>query len=290
MTNESLLQELYFSNNDLIPLESYFESEYFDDVNQRLTNKLSTNLLNLDGALDGGISSELYVLAGAEYSPRHAMLIHLAERFAKTGYIVLYFSMFSSLESIMQKFIMRCDFKLHRDPSTKFSSIIETLQNSNKLKSMFNQKLNEILPQIFVSNFKNSRENVEQMIYDSRKLGKVAVLIDEYQTVPINELDYKYYRSKFMMFKLYSQIYEVPIIMMENLPRDTYSNLWDGYPTLGAFENFGDNILLFGEEKKTLSINAPNIVEIKHINKTSFIDARSTSLIYYPNHYYFQDA
>ncbi len=285
-----LLKELYLSNNELISLATYFEKEFNHDIKLNLDKKLPTNLLNFDTALDGGISPELYLLAGAEFSTRHSMLLYLAEQFADAGYNVLYFSKLDSLKSIMRKFVMRYDFKLHRDLATTLPSIIDTLDNSPNLKRLFRQKIHEILSQIYVSNLRNNNiSEIEQKVYEFKQFGKVAVLIDEYQTVPFNELDTKSYQSKFSSFNRISQINEVPIIIMENLPKETYSNLWKGHLIHGGFEN-DENILLFSEDVNTVSINTTKLVEIKFINNSSHMDGRIIPLIYYPTHYYFQDA
>jgi len=256
----------------------------FDGLNE----KLPTNLCNLDVALLGGIAPEVYALVGRNFDERHALLIHLAEQFAHNDYHILYLTSNDSPQSIMNKLLLRCDYKLYRNESSTVPMILQQLQSSPEKQSLFLKQLYKISQKIMVKNqpFVNLSE-LEEIISKLSEISKVVLLLDEQPCCPIEPIDYEYYGNKFNSLSIIAQQFKVPVLSTVTLPKKEYGTLKEGFPTKVGIENYADTIFLF---EKSKPINTPYVLNVKILSKTLCIKEQFVSLTYHPTHCYFQDA
>lgn len=253
------------------------------DVFDGLNEKVPTNLCNLDVALLGGIAPEVYALVGRNFDERHALLIHLAEQFAHNDYHVIYLTCNDSPQNIMNKLLLRCDYKLYRNESSTIPTILQQLESSPKNQPLFLKQLYKIFQNIIVEN-QPSIILLEERISKLCENSKVVLLLDDQQFCPI---DYEYYSNKFNSLSEIAQQFKVPILSTVTLPKEEYGTLKEGFPTKVGIENYADTIFLF---EKSRSTNTPYVLNVKILSKTLCIKEQFVSLTYHPTHCYFQDA
>lgn len=258
------------------------------DVFGGLNEKVATNLCNLDVALLGGIAPEVYALVGRNFDERHALLIHLAEQFALSDYHVIYLTCNDSPQSIMNKLLLRCDYKLYRNESSTVPMILQQLESSPEKQSLFLKQLYRISQKIIVENQPSiNLLELKERISKLSEISKVVLLLDDQQFCPIEPIDYEYYGNKFNSLSEITQRFEVPVLSTVTLPKEEYRTLKEGFPTKVGIENYADTIFLFEKYQPT---NTPYVVNVKILSKTLYIKEQFVSLTYHPSHCYFQDA
>lgn len=264
-----------------------FAQHIIEQAFTRLNNKVTSGLMNLDSALNGGISPELYVFVGKLYDERSVLFLHVAEHFIQQGYQVIYYSFYDSLESIHNKLLLRCDYKFNRNASSTVPTILQELESSPTKLAQFQQHLNFIANKITVENRPFVKLNeLEDLLSAIGKEGKVVVLLDERQLRPTADFDNEYNRSHLAQLKQIAQTYHVPIFANSTLSKDDYGALQTGCLTTIDIENYVDNIVLI---EPTTPLSMPYVLNLKVFGK-SINPLKSVPLTYHPAHYYFQDA
>ncbi|MFH5781518.1 hypothetical protein [Heyndrickxia oleronia] len=169
----------------LNPLWHYFENDFIDEATIQYEKKVSAGLSNLDVALSGGFSPQLHALIGRMGDERNAFLSFMAEHLALNGYKVLYYTSHDTENSILQKILVRHDYKQHRDQSPSISAIISKISSSPQTLQQYQTSLFPILSNIYVETWNYvDTDLLVDMINSYKKTNqKVAVLIDEKSVV-----------------------------------------------------------------------------------------------------------
>lgn len=284
LKEEILWTEPVKSNPCCTEWKALADCDVFDDLKENV----STNLFNLDVALHGGIAPEVYALVGRNFDERHALFIHLAEQFAQNDYHVIYLTCNDSPQSIMNKLLLRCDYKLYRNESSTVPFILQQLESSPEKQSLFLKQLYRISQKIIVETQPSiNLLELEERISKLSEISKVVLLLDDQQFCPIELIDYEYYGNKLNSLREIAQRFKVPIISNVTLPKEEYWALKEGFPTKVGIENYADTIILF---EKSQPANTPYVLNIKILSKTLYIKEQFVSLTYHPLHCYFQDA
>ncbi|WP_016994704.1 hypothetical protein [Lysinibacillus boronitolerans] len=264
-----------------------FAQDMIEQAFTRLNNKVSSGLMNLDCALNGGISPELYVFVGKLYDERSALFLHVAEHFIQQGYHVIYYSFYDSLQSIHNKLLLRCDYKLNRNASSTVPTILQELESSPTKLAQFQQHLNLIANKLTVENKPFVKLNeLEDLLSAIGKEGKVVVLLDERQLRPNTSIDIEYCCEHLTELQQIAQLYQVPIFSMSTLSKEDYGALQEGCLTSIGIETSADNIVLC---EPTTPLSTPYVLNLKVFGK-SVNPLKSVPLTYHPSHYFFQDA
>lgn len=76
--------------------------------------RISTGLLSLDKALNGGLATELYILGAETSTGKSAFLMSIAQRVAESGTDVLYFALEMGRDEFIARGISAISFEHHR--------------------------------------------------------------------------------------------------------------------------------------------------------------------------------
>lgn len=275
-------------------LWQYFERDFIRETIEQYEAKVPMGLTNLDIALNGGLSSELYAVIGKIGDERSAFFSYLAEQFALNDYDVLYISHNDTANSILQKIVARHDYKLYRDKSPHITAIINKLSSSPHLLQEYQSNLYPILTKIYVENCRYSDPDllVERLTLYKRTDQKVAVLIDE--KVPSfyqSDVDRIGYQQHLRTINKIAREYETPILMNVTLTKDDFERITAGFSTAAEIEANVNNLILFSKHPSAdqSTIN-PYLMELIIRNNKSPYPTQIAHLTYHPTHFYFQDA
>lgn len=261
--------------------------DIYEELNACLKNKLSTGLTNVDNALQGGFSPELYVFVGRLGDARYALFIHLIEQFIREGYHIIYYSFYESIQSIHNKLLMRHDYKLHRDATSTIPSIVHQLESSPHQLELFQKYVNKIFHNLHVKNTPFVKiTNLKETLSSIAKEKKVVVLIDERQLHPLELIDYEYCRSHLNELKEIAQSFNVPILSNVMLSKEDHFALQEGFLTEVGIENVVDNLITFEQTPASLTPYTMNLT----VMSKSLVQMKPVPLTYHSSHYYFQDA
>ncbi|MFJ7368275.1 hypothetical protein ACIQVU_02325 [Lysinibacillus sp. NPDC098008] len=261
--------------------------DMYEELTVCAKNKLSTGLTNFDSGLQGGFSPELYIFVGRLYDERYALFTHLIEQFAREGYQILYYSFYESIQSIQNKFLMRHDYKFHRDATSTIPSIVHQLESSPHQLALFQQYVNKIFHNLHVENTPFVKTtNLKETLSAIAKEDKVVVLLDERQLRPLELMDYEYCRSHLNELKEIAHSFNVPILSNVMLSKEDHFALQEGFLTEVGIENVVDNFIIF---EQTPVLLTPYTVNLTVMSK-SMAQSKPVPLTYHSSHYYFQDA
>lgn len=261
--------------------------DMYEELTSYLTNKLSSGLTNLDNALQGGFSPELYAFVGRLGDARYALFTHFIEQFIREGYHIIYYSFYESIQSIHNKLLMRHDYKFHRDATSTIPSIVHQLESSPHQLALFQQYVNKIFHNLHVKNTPFVKiTNLKETLSSIAKEGKVVVLIDERQLRPNELIDHEYFCSHLNELKEIAHSYHVPILANVTLLKEDHDALQQGFLTEVGIENVVDNLIIF---EPTPALITPYTMNLSVMSK-SMAQRKPVQLTYHPSHYYFQDA
>lgn len=272
----------------------YFERDFIEESTAQYEQKAISGLSNLDFALNGGFSPQLYSLIGRMGDERNAFLSYLAEHFASNGYRVLYFTNNDTENSILQMILARHDYKLYRDKSPHITAIINSMYSSPHLLQEYQSNLYPILTKVYVENCRYSDTDllVERITSYKRTNQKVAILIDEkvpsfYQT----DVDRIGYQQHLRTINEIAEEYETPILMNVTLTKGDFERITAGFSTAAEIEANVDNLILFSKHQSAdqSTIN-PYLMELIICSNKSPYPTQIAHLTYHPTHFYFQDA
>lgn len=271
----------------------YFEKDFIDETITQYEQKVSTGLSNLDVALGGGISPQLYCLIGRMSDERNPFLSFMAEHLASNGYTVLYFTNHDTENTLLQQILARHDYKRYRDQSPYLPDIINKISSSHRTLQEYQASLYPILTTIQVETCTYiDAEVVEEKISSYKKMNsKVAILIDE-QELPIQHSKIERISERIYL-KNINKIaiqYEVPIIMNVTLAKGDFERITAGFRTTLEIETIVDNIILFTKPEPIHATLNPFVLKLVIRSKSSPYHSQMAHLTYHPTHFYFQDA
>lgn len=271
----------------------YFEGDFIKEATEHYEVKMPTGLDNLDFALNGGISPELYAVIGKIGDERRAFFSYLAEQFASNGYDVLYISHYDTANTILQKLVARHDYKLYRDRSPHIPAIINKLSSSPHILQEYQSNLFPVLTKIHVGSARYADTDllVESITSFKRTNKKVAVLLDE--KVPSyyqGKVDRVGYQQHLRTINKIAKIYETPILMNVTLTKDDYEKINAGFSTAAEVEANVDNLILFSHHDQLHSTINPYELKLIVRSNSSPNKTQITHLTYHQTHFYFQDA
>ncbi|WP_137744609.1 DnaB-like helicase C-terminal domain-containing protein [Robertmurraya siralis] len=277
----------------------YFERDFIEESTAQYEQKAISGLSNLDFALNGGFSPQLYSLIGRMGDERNAFLSFMAEHFATTGYTVLYFTNHDTENSLLQKIIARHDYKEHRDQAHHLPEIINKISSSPQTFQEYQTSLYPLLTNIHVEtcNYVDSDLLVDMIKSCKKANQKVAVLIDEkVQLYNQRNIDRLLHQIHLRTINKIANEYEVPIFMNVTLAKGDFERVTEGFRTTIEIETNADNIILFSNyvspyNNETLhSTLNPYVIKLLIRSNRSPYKTQITHLTYHPTHFYFQDA
>lgn len=231
-------------------LWQYFERDFIREAIEQYEVKVPMGLTNLDIALDGGISPELYALIGKIGDERSAFFSYLAEQFALNGYDILYISHNDTANSILQKVVARHDYKLYRDKSPHIPTIINKLSSSPHILQEYQSNLYPILTKIHVEScrYVDTDLLVERITSYKKTNQKIAILIDEkvpsfYQSNLDRIVDQQHLRK----INKIAREHDTPILMNLTLNKVDFDRITAGFSTAAEIEANVDNLILFSK-------------------------------------------
>lgn len=275
----------------------YFERDFIEEVTTQYEQKVTSRLANLDLALNGGFSPQLYSLIGRMGDERSAFLSFMAEHFASTGYRVLYFTNNDTENSILQKIIARHDYKQHRDQAHHLPEIINKIFPSPQTFHEYQTSLFPILSNIYVEtcNYVETDLLVDMITSFKKPNSKVAILLEE--KVPLyhrRDIDRSSHQIHLRTVNKIANEHEVPILMNVTLAKGDFERITAGFRNTVEIETNVDNIILFSNHvspNETLhSTLNPYVIKLIIRSNTSPYKTQITHLTYHPTHFYFQDA
>ena len=285
-----------------MPLQSrtlwqYFERDFIREATEQYEAKVTTGLFNLDFALNGGISPELYALIGKIGDERSAFFSYLAEQFASNGYEVVYFSHYDSANSILQKIVTRHDYKIYKDKSPHIPAIINKLSSYPLLLQEFQSTLYPILTKIHIEScrYVDTDLLVERITSYKKTNQKIAILIDEkvmsfYQS-KVNRIGYQQHLKT---INVIAKEYLTPIVMSVILAKGDFERITAGFRTTAEIEANVDNLILFSKhqsaDNELHSTIYPYLLELVIRSNLSPYPTQIAHLTYHHTHFYFQDA
>lgn len=281
----------------LTSLWHYFENDFIDEATTQYEQKVSAGLSNLDVALSGGFSPQLHALIGRMGDERNAFLSFMAEHLASNGYNVLYYTSNDTANSILQKILVRHNYKLHREQAPSLSAVISKITSSSRTLQEYQTSLYPILTNIYVEtcNYVDTDLLVDMIKSCKKTNPKVAILLDEeerpiYQCIIDRIRDQIHLRA---INKIANE-YEVPIFMNVTLAKGDFERITAGFRTTIEIETNVDNIILFSNHvspNETFhSTFNPYVIKLIIRSNTSPYKTQITHLTYHPAHFYFQDA
>ncbi|MFD1203630.1 hypothetical protein ACFQ38_00565 [Sporosarcina contaminans] len=277
----------------------YFETDFINEATTQYEQKVSAGLSNLDVALSGGFSPQLHALIGRMGDERNAFLSFMAEHLALNGYKVLYYTSHDTANSILQKILVRHDYKLHREQAPSLSAIISKISSSSRTLQEYQTSLYPILTNIHVetNNCVDTDLLVDMIKSFKRTNSKVVILLDE-EEPPIYQRTIYRIRDQIHIRTInkIANEYEVPILMNVTLAKGDFERITAGFRTTIEIETNVDNIILFSNHlspnnNETLhSTLNPYVIKLIIRSNTSPYKTQITHLTYHPTHFYFQDA
>ena len=270
---------------------NYLLQAFKDNVYNSTHTCISTGFENLDYILDGGLYSGLYFLGACSSLGKTTLLLQLADQIAAEGQKVLYFSIEMSQDELISKSLSRYTYKLaedekHAKTSRGITDIKRYSNYSEKEKELINKSINtyqnEVGENLYIyereSKVKIGVDYIREKVDEHLKIDKQKpiIFIDYLQILAAyneNATDKRIVDENVTELKILSRDYNIPIICISSLNRDSYTN----YISMQAFKEsgsieYGSDYLLalqplgmkYGSDKKTAADNIEVFNKCKH--------------------------